>query len=254
MHKGQDYSEKIEAYLRNELSESERAEFEQLLQKDPLLQNELTLQQDIVASICTYRKNELKQRLNRIDVRDTGRGNLGAFTTGGLIVGGLAIVGMAGLFVVKNSGKEVSHTQLSGSVAQVEVLSDSNEQAIEVIGSVKETTSVSNVDIIAANTVKKTDKKAVKAGEEVKKVPVKKEAEIQPVMPSDEISEELLKEQEINAVLQSKSAKDDGSLSVYADKKNIPYINVEAEHGHVEEQARMLKALKDTIEKLRTSE
>lgn len=197
MHKGQDYSEKLEAYLRNELSESERAEFEQLLQQDPLLQNELTLQQDIIASICTYRKNELKQRLNRIDVRDTGKGNLGTFTTGGLIVGGLAIVGMAGLFVMKNSGKEVSHTQLSGSVSQVEVLSDSNEQAIETVGPAKETTSVSAREVIAAHTDKKTDNTTVKVSGEVKKAPAKKAPEVQPVLPSDEISEELLKEQEI---------------------------------------------------------
>jgi len=56
-----------------------------------------------------------------------------------------------------------------------------------------------------------------------------------------------LKVRGINVILQSKNALDDGSLSVYAEKNNISYINVEAEHGHVEEQLRMLQALKDVL-------
>ena len=106
MNKGQNYSEKLEAYLRNELSESEKAEFEQMLQQDPLLQNELILQQDIISSIRDYRKNELKQRLNRIDVSNTTKGNLGNFTMGGFILGGLAIVGIAGLLILNAPQKK----------------------------------------------------------------------------------------------------------------------------------------------------
>lgn len=56
-----------------------------------------------------------------------------------------------------------------------------------------------------------------------------------------------LKEKQISVVLQSKKAPDDGSLSVYAQKKNIPYINVEAQADHLEEQARILEALTDII-------
>lgn len=43
-----------------------------------------------------------------------------------------------------------------------------------------------------------------------------------------------------NVVLQSKLAKDDGSLSIYCQKKNIPYINIEAEDGHLKKQTEML--------------
>ncbi len=42
---------------------------------------------------------------------------------------------------------------------------------------------------------------------------------------------------------------DDGSLSIYAGKNNIRYINVEAEHGHQAEQQRMLEAIDDVIKK-----
>ncbi|HEX8333979.1 MAG TPA: hypothetical protein VF622_15275 [Segetibacter sp.] len=57
-----------------------------------------------------------------------------------------------------------------------------------------------------------------------------------------------IKEKNINVVLQSKNAKDDGSLSIYTHRKKIPYINIEAQHGHVEEQKQMLNAIKDIIE------
>jgi hypothetical protein len=60
-----------------------------------------------------------------------------------------------------------------------------------------------------------------------------------------------IQQQGINVILQSKNPKDDGSLSVYAYNKNIPYINIEAQHGHVEEQARMMYALSDIIKQYR---
>ena len=46
-----------------------------------------------------------------------------------------------------------------------------------------------------------------------------------------------------NVVLQSLTPADDGSLSVYCQQRRIPYANVEAEQGHLEEQSRMLDAL-----------
>jgi hypothetical protein len=62
-----------------------------------------------------------------------------------------------------------------------------------------------------------------------------------------------IKEKKINVVLQKKNAPDDGSLSIYAVKKNIPYINVEAQQDHVEEQLQMFEAIKDIIEQYKTS-
>ena len=47
-----------------------------------------------------------------------------------------------------------------------------------------------------------------------------------------------------NAVLQDNAAAtDDGSLSVWAAREGVPYVNVEAERGHRAEQARMIRAL-----------
>ena len=51
-----------------------------------------------------------------------------------------------------------------------------------------------------------------------------------------------------NAVLQDNAAAtDDGSLSVWAARQGVPYVNVEAEHGHRAEQARMTAALADVL-------
>lgn len=63
--------EKIEAYLTDNLSSSEKAAFERGLEKDPLLKNEVSLQKDILTSIGEVRKAQLKARLNAIDVNST---------------------------------------------------------------------------------------------------------------------------------------------------------------------------------------
>lgn len=64
-----------------------------------------------------------------------------------------------------------------------------------------------------------------------------------------------LKLANVNVALQSKSAPDDGSLSIYAMHKKIPYINVEVQHGHVEENLRLIeiavKALHETYPHLK---
>ena len=52
-----------------------------------------------------------------------------------------------------------------------------------------------------------------------------------------------LKERNFNVVLQASNASDDGSLSVYAARNGIQYINVEAQEGHVQFQQAMLEAL-----------
>ncbi len=52
---------------------------------------------------------------------------------------------------------------------------------------------------------------------------------------------EYFKAKRRNVVLQSDDAEDDGSLSVYCQRNGIPYINVEAQHGHSVQQARMMQ-------------
>lgn len=44
----------------------------------------------------------------------------------------------------------------------------------------------------------------------------------------------------INTVLQNQNPTNDGSLSVWAALNNIPYLNIEAEHGHIEQQKQLI--------------
>jgi len=52
-----------------------------------------------------------------------------------------------------------------------------------------------------------------------------------------------LKGRGFSVALQSSAGTDDGSLSVYCLRQGIPYVNVEAQNGHVSEQKRMIDAL-----------
>ncbi len=60
---------------------------------------------------------------------------------------------------------------------------------------------------------------------------------------------EALKQKRVfNIILQNnKAVEDDGSLSVYAGENNIRYSNVEAEHGHLEQQIDMLSAMHSVL-------
>jgi hypothetical protein len=58
---------------------------------------------------------------------------------------------------------------------------------------------------------------------------------------------EYFKNMNLNVVLQSKDAEEDGSLSVYCQQNQIPYINIEAEHGHLNKQIEMIKIVYDLV-------
>jgi hypothetical protein len=62
---------------------------------------------------------------------------------------------------------------------------------------------------------------------------------------------EYLKNLNINAVLQSTTATDDGSLSLYAGLRKIPYINVEVQHRHLEENLRLIYAVNGMLQEYR---
>ena len=56
---------------------------------------------------------------------------------------------------------------------------------------------------------------------------------------------ERLRQASFSVVLQSRMPTDDGSLSVWFQQRGLPYVNVEARFGVVEEQYRMLRAVTD---------
>ncbi|MFQ5603459.1 MAG: protein tyrosine phosphatase [bacterium] len=59
---------------------------------------------------------------------------------------------------------------------------------------------------------------------------------------------EYFKNQGQNVVLQNNDqVTDDGSLSVYCGERNIPYINVETQHGHLQRQIAMLEKVHELL-------
>lgn len=57
-----------------------------------------------------------------------------------------------------------------------------------------------------------------------------------------------LARENFNTVLQNnKTAKKDGSLSIYCGEKNIPYLNCETEHGHLTQYSKMIYAASKNI-------
>jgi hypothetical protein len=60
---------------------------------------------------------------------------------------------------------------------------------------------------------------------------------------------EELRARGFNVVLQNNATvTDDGSLSVLAGQRGIPYINIETEHGHLQEQVEMLFVMYDMFQ------
>lgn len=61
----------------------------------------------------------------------------------------------------------------------------------------------------------------------------------------------FLKSKDFNVILQDNAGmKDDGSLSVYCATKRIPYINIEAQDGHLKQQVQMLTAVSELISQI----
>ena len=62
---------------------------------------------------------------------------------------------------------------------------------------------------------------------------------------------DYLKARKFNVVLQdNEQATDDGSLSVYFAQRKIPYINIEAEMNHLDNQIEMVQAAREMLKEL----
>lgn len=68
------------------------------------------------------------------------------------------------------------------------------------------------------------------------------------VYTTEKVFYDRLKSRNVNVILQDNEAcVNDGSLSVYCGKKGIPYINIEAQKGHLEEQVELTKIVLEIL-------
>jgi hypothetical protein len=66
--------ETIDSFLRGDLSGADLEKFNSALAADPKLQQEVSIQRDIVESLKQYRHQQLKNRLNSIEMKPVGLG------------------------------------------------------------------------------------------------------------------------------------------------------------------------------------
>lgn len=115
MNQEYQHSEIIEAYLRNDLSVEQKVDFEELVRQDPLLYNEFVLQQDIVSGLQNHRKEQLKSRLNQVEVSSPaqlgGVGAVGVWLAGATLAGLLGWFAYTGFHDTKNASPEISVVQ-----------------------------------------------------------------------------------------------------------------------------------------------
>lgn len=62
---------------------------------------------------------------------------------------------------------------------------------------------------------------------------------------------DYLKSADVNVILQDNTGYvNDGSLSVYCGKKGIPYLNIEAQKGHLKEQIKLVEIVYEMLKKV----
>ena len=149
MSTNKNYFDLIDSYLNGEMTNHEAIEFENQLQKDPLLENEFQLQKDIVSSIRHFRQAELKATLNAVDVGVGGTFTVLKVAVG---IGAIALLGFGVYFftgdndnsqpeqVVENSPVVVEEKQAdkTTSDAETKILVEEKDKQVASVTEDKE--------------------------------------------------------------------------------------------------------------------
>lgn len=62
---------------------------------------------------------------------------------------------------------------------------------------------------------------------------------------------DYLKAKNVSVVLQNNATVDDGTLSVFAGVRKIPYLNIEVQHRHVEENLRLINVVSELMQEFK---
>jgi hypothetical protein len=151
--------ENIEAYITNKMSAGEKYLFENELAKDPLLQNEIDLQKDIVEALKSNRKAQLKDRLNNIEVNiNTSTAYTGLKVAASILLAGLISFGAYNYISFnKNQSENTIGANNNIALTNSEKINSSNTRSNEVI--IIESTKANKTSIIGNETKKTTTSK-----------------------------------------------------------------------------------------------
>lgn len=117
------YSEKIDAYLKDELTFKDKAVFEQMVEQDPILKSDLKLQQEIIEAICHHRKADLKLRLSNLNVDLTG--SVLNPLAKPIVIGSMIVAGLISTVVFFNSPQNTGLKE-NASALQIEGKTEEN--------------------------------------------------------------------------------------------------------------------------------
>ena len=124
----------IDDYLSNKLNTADRNSFEESLQNDTTLQNEVSLQKDIINSIKDIRKSELKARLNNLPT-PTGLTNLQKF---GIVAVTISAGALLTLGLIQTSEKPLTDTTTEKPVVTERSIALESETTSELVSPSKE--------------------------------------------------------------------------------------------------------------------
>ncbi|MCR9253939.1 MAG: hypothetical protein NXI20_26245 [bacterium] len=120
------HNDLIDSFLSGGMSTSEQAEFEHMLNSDPLLKEEFMFQKEIVNGIKEYRRDQMKHRLNQITI---GVGVTGLLLNSGLskvlaAVGTIGFIGVGSYFIVE----ELNSTNTPETISSLDLSIDSPKE------------------------------------------------------------------------------------------------------------------------------
>ncbi|MEM6840930.1 MAG: hypothetical protein AAF632_01785 [Bacteroidota bacterium] len=100
------YSEKVDLYLKGKLSGSDRVAFEEQVRQDPLLQNEVKLQQEVFQAIGEARRANIKARLDQVSVEQSPWA-IGSPFKIAAVVSALVVTSVGAYFALSPSENEI---------------------------------------------------------------------------------------------------------------------------------------------------
>ncbi len=116
MDNNQRLEQNIDAYVSGRMDEQERTSFEKEIANNRSIQEEITLQKDIVKGIKQHRHDELKSRLAAIEVNPFSWSSALQTTTAKVIYGVIALTGISviaiNLLEEDNSSKTQKHSEI----------------------------------------------------------------------------------------------------------------------------------------------
>jgi hypothetical protein len=125
--------ENIEAYITNKMPAADKISFQNELAKDPLLNNEIDLQKDIIAALKQQRKAELKTRLNKIQI-DTTTNYAGLKVAASILLAGLISFGTYNyISSQKNNRNTISSNNTVAGSSEKTITTNSGESNNNVI-------------------------------------------------------------------------------------------------------------------------